>query len=74
MFSEAAKKKSFFSGTAIKALPNTPPPHPELSGHIFGEDFFWDFFRALGGPLKKIPFFATSLSISHSVNPSGSYC
>ena len=39
---EVAKKSSFLSGPTTKALPLSPPPPIELSGH----PFFGTFFRA----------------------------
>ena len=42
-FSKRSRKKiKLFFNPATKAL---PPPFLELSGHIFGGDFFWDFFE-----------------------------
>ena len=45
MVREAAKKL-FFSCPATKALP-PPPPHLELSGHIFLGDFFLELKKKL---------------------------
>ena len=65
---EAATKSSFFSGPATK----DPPPQLDLSGHIFGGNFFgaskvlFLSCRArflVAGTLKKIFFAATPTSV-----------